>query len=105
MVQQARACLSFFVASWQTSVYADITGMSGHVQEFVCFSSISTAVIDELPYCVLEVGVRGHTLRVLTVPVGFSVGLLPILLVWTLLVAEALYDTRLQAARVSFKPA
>ena len=71
----------------------------------MCFSSISTAVIDELPYCVLEVVVRGHTLRVLTVPVGFSVGLLPILLVWTLLVAEALYGTRLQVARVSFKPA
>ena len=49
--------------------------------------------------------VRSHTLRVLAVPVGFSVGLLPILHVWTLLVAEALSGTRLQVARVSFKPA
>ena len=31
----------------------------------MCFSSFSTAVFDELPYCVLEVVVRGHTLRVL----------------------------------------
>ena len=63
------------------------------------------AVVDKLPHCVLEVVVRSHTLRVLTVPVGFSVGLLLILHVWTLLVAEALYGTRLQVARVSFKPA
>ena len=38
---------------------------------------------------------RSHTFRVATVPVH----------VWTLLVAEALYGTRLQVARVSFKPA
>ena len=34
------------------------------------FSQITTAVVAELPYCVLEVVVRSHTLQVPTVPVG-----------------------------------